>query len=311
MRFGILSGCLWGFDTVILSIALSFGAYIATPDAIAAAALLSSAFHDILCALWMFVYMALKRKLKDTWKALKTKNGLIVVLAAILGGPIGMCSYVLAIENLGPGLTAIISSFYPAFGTFFAALFLKEKISGKQVLFLFIAIGAIIAMGISAQTTLVSENATYGLIAALTCVVGWGSEAVLLSYAMRSSFLSNEISLQIREITSAIIFLCIVLPFFRVFEIAVKLTCTLNTAVIALAAFVGVASYLNYYRSISQVGASRAMATNISYSAWAVLFGLLFLGHVPTGIEIVCCFVILVATILAASDWNELFHRTK
>ena len=42
MRFGIASGFLWGLDTVILGIALTMGAFIGTPEAIAFAAIASA-----------------------------------------------------------------------------------------------------------------------------------------------------------------------------------------------------------------------------------------------------------------------------
>ena len=84
---------------------------------------------------------------------------------------------------------------------------------------------------------------------------------------------------------------------------------SLATGYIALAGLAGAASYLFYYKGIAVIGASRAMALNISYSAWAVLFGLILLGAVPTISTIICCMVILVGTILAACDWNELFGK--
>ena len=46
MRFGIASGFLWGLDTVILGIALTMGAFIGTPEAIAFAAIASAFMHD-------------------------------------------------------------------------------------------------------------------------------------------------------------------------------------------------------------------------------------------------------------------------
>lgn len=49
------------------------------------------------------------------------------------------------------------------------------------------------------------------------------------------------------------------------------------------------------------------MALNISYSAWAVIFSLLLLGAVPTLLQVVCCIVILIGTVLAATpDWKDL-----
>lgn len=73
----------------------------------------------------------------------------------------------------------------------------------------------------------------------------------------------------------------------------------------------GTCSYLFYYKGISVIGAARGMALNISYSAWAVLFGLILLGTVPGPVEIVCCIAILCGTILAACDWGELFGTKK
>ena len=52
------------------------------------------------------------------------------------------------------------------------------------------------------------------------------------------------------------------------------------------------------------------MALNISYSAWAVIFGIVLLGAVPTVLEVVCCVVIIVGTVLSATpDWLSLGIR--
>lgn len=305
MSFCFISGALWGLDTVVLSIALSFGAFI-TPEALAAGALISAAFHDTFCAIWMFCYMAIKKRLSKTWEALHTKQSRVIMVGAALGGPIGMSAYVYAISTIGPGLTAIISSFYPAFGTLFAALFLKERIRPYQVVSLFVAIFAISYLSFDTAELSLGQSALPGIIAAFLCVIGWGSEAVLLAYGMKESTLTNEAALHIRESTSALLYLVLVLPLFGMSGLATKLVLTQNTAVISLAALFGTASYLFYYKGISKIGASRAMAGNISYSAWSVVFGVVLLGHIPTLTEIICCVVILAATILAASDLSEL-----
>lgn len=56
-------------------------------------------------------------------KACCTRHGLVVVVAAVLGGPVGMTGYLTAIENIGSGYTACISAFYPAFGALLAVFF--------------------------------------------------------------------------------------------------------------------------------------------------------------------------------------------
>lgn len=311
MKYGLMSGCLWGLDTVILGIALTMVPFIGTAEAIALGAIVSSALHDVFCALWLLLYMGVRGRLKDTLAALKTRSGKVVMLGALLGGPLGMTGYVIAINNIGAGYTAIISSFYPAFGTLMAVLLLKEKITAGRLIALFVALCGIIAMGyLSADTTVVGDP-TIGLIAAIVTVVGWGSEAVLCAWGMRDDAVDNETALQIRETTSAIVYLFVILPIFGAWMFTWSALPNVGVGVVALAALAGTASYLFYYKGIATIGAAKGMALNISYSAWAVLFGLILLGSVPGPVEIICCVAILCGTILAACDWKELFSRGK
>ena len=115
-RYGIFSGVLWGLDTVVLAIAL---AMIPFAD-FGQSALAGAVLHDVACAVILLAYMAIRGRLRDTVKALRTRPGKSVIAAALLGGPIGMSGYLIAIDNIGPGLTAIISTFYPALGTLLA-----------------------------------------------------------------------------------------------------------------------------------------------------------------------------------------------
>ncbi len=311
MKYGLTSGLLWGLDTVILGIGLAMAPYIGTAEALALAAIVGAALHDVFCAIWLFLYMAVKRRLKDTLAALKTRSGKVVILGALLGGPIGMTGYVTAINNIGAGYTAIISSFYPAFGTVMAVLLLKEKMTFKQVIALCVALAGIIAMGYLSADTTVTGNAVIGLLGAAACVIGWGSEAVLCAWGMRDDNVDNETALQIRETTSALVYLIFVLPLFGAWAFTLSAFPSMATGIVALAGLAGATSYLFYYKGIFVIGAAKGMALNISYSAWAVLFGVILLGAIPGPIEIICCVAILCGTILAASDWKELFSRTK
>ncbi len=310
MKYGLLSGLLWGLDTVVLGIGLSMAPYIGTAEAIAFAAIASSFLHDAFCAVWLWIYMAVKGRLKDTLAALKTRSGKVVILGALLGGPIGMTGYVIAINNIGAGYTAIISSFYPAFGTVMAVLLLKEKMTWKQVIALMVALGGIVAMGMLSMDSTVPGNPVVGLIAAAACVIGWGSEAVLCAWGMRDDAVDNETALHIRETTSALVYAIVVLPLFGAWAFTAHAFPSLATGVVALAGLAGAVSYLFYYKAIGRIGAAKGMALNISYSAWAVLFGLILLGTVPGVVQIICCVAILCGTVLAASDWKELFSRT-
>lgn len=309
MKYGLFSGILWGLDTVVLGIALSMSPYIGTAEAIAFAAIASSFLHDAGCAIWLMIYMGAKRRLKDTLAALKTRSGKVVMLGALLGGPIGMTGYVIAINNIGAAYTAIISAFYPALGAFLSFVLLKEKMDGKQIASLVAALVGVMAMGYISAGDSEMGNATLGLVGALLAVIGWGSEAVLCAWGMRDDAVDNETALQIRETTSALVYGIVVLPLFGAWGFTASAAPSLATGVIALSALAGTASYLFYYKGISVIGAAKAMALNISYSAWAVVFGFVLQGTVPTPATVFFCVLILAGTVLAASDWSELFGR--
>ena len=228
------------------------------------------------------------------------------MLAALLGGPVGMSGYLIAINNIGPGYTAIISTFYPAFGTLLAFLLLKERMRPGQIIALLVALAAVAVSGWSSDAP--TGSALLGVLGALGCVVGWGSEAVLLAWGMRDDAVDNETALHIRQTTSGLAYLVVVIPVSGSFHFAIReAAVSTATGVVALAALTGAASYLYYYKAIDTIGASRGMALNISYSAWAVVFALVLQRTVPSALQIVCCVVTLVGTVLAATpDWRDL-----
>ena len=66
-----------------------------------------------------------------------------------------------------------------------------------------------------------------------------------------------------------------------------------------------------YYKAISQIGASKSMALNITYSAWAVVFSVIFLGDhsLLNPVTIICTIVVLVFGILAGADYKDLLKQ--
>ena len=301
MKYGVLSGMLWGLDTVVLAMALALIPFAGSPDAPLTGAFL----HDAASAIILLVYMAVRGRLRDTLAAVRTRSGKAVMLAALLGGPVGMSGYLIAINNIGPGYTAIISTFYPAFGTLLAFLLLKERMRPGQIIALLVALAAVAVSGWSSDAP--TGSALLGVLGALGCVIGWGSEAVLLAWGMRDDAVDNETALHIRQTTSGLTYLIIVIPVSGALHFAAGATISTATAIIALAALTGAASYLFYYKAIDTIGASRGMALNISYSAWAVVFALVLQRTMPSALQIVCCVVTLVGTVLAATpDWREL-----
>ena len=80
-----------------------------------------------------------------------------------------------------------------------------------------------------------------------------------------------------------------------------------------IAAFFATLSYLCYYKAISRIGASKSMALNVTYGAWAIFFTVVILRDtsVLTPMTIFCALVVIVCSILSAADFKELFGKNK
>ena len=106
-------GLLWGLDIVVIVVALALSPFLDTKEAIFLSPFISTFIHDFFSSIWMLGYMGVKKQYKNVLRALKSKSGKYIVLAALIGGPVGMTGYVLSIKYIGASYTAIISSLFP------------------------------------------------------------------------------------------------------------------------------------------------------------------------------------------------------
>ena len=314
MIYGISAGILWALDTVILGIAMSKSIFISNESAIILAPFISAFLHDFFSAVWATIYNLLHKNLNNVFNTLKTKDGLYIMLAALIGGPVGMTGYIMSINYLGASIGAVASAIFPAIGTVLAYFFLKEKVKWYQWIFLFISLIGV--YGVSYSPELNIKNMGLGILGTFMCAFGWGIEAVILAKSMKNPNVKNEYALQIRQTTSAIIHGTVILPIVKGWNFTGKLIINNNDLVILiilLAAFCGTFSYLCYYRAISKLGASKAMALNITYAAWSIVFTVIILHDksVLTPITIISATIVLVFGILAATNINDLFKKKK
>ncbi len=308
MKFGLGAAITWALDTVILSIALANAAFFSTELAIALAAFVSTFLHDACSAIYMWIYMGVKRQLGNVKRALFSKAGKWMLLASILGAPIGMTGYVLAINNIGASYTAAISAFFPALGAVLSYFFLKEKMKGYQWVGLLICLTGVAVLGYSPDES-VPGSWPLGVAGALVCTFGWALEAVVMAYCMKGLDIGDEHALLIRQTTSMVTYALIILPVLGGWIVAVDVISTSAMPVIALSALLGTVSYLCYYKAIVRIGAAKSMALNITYSAWAIPLSLLLLGTMPTSTGVVCAIVIILGSIMASTDVKHLLSR--
>ncbi len=304
MIYGLMSGILWGLDTVLLGVALAMTPFVSTEQAIFLAPFVSTFLHDFFSSMWMLIYTVSRRELGKTFKAARTRSGRFIMLGALLGGPVGMTGYLLAIKYIGPAYTAIISALYPAMGALLSYVFLKEKMKPISIMGLFISILGIVALGYAPGGEV--ANLGLGFVFAVVCVIGWSSEAVICAYGMKEDEITPEQSLQVRQLTSAVVYGFLIIPVVKGIKFTMGVIPTSATGMILLTALAGTASYVFYYKGIHKIGATKAMSLNITYSAWSIIFGIILLGNAVDVKSIICCIMIMTGSIMAAGDLKEL-----
>ena len=308
MFAGIIAGVTWAAETIILGIALAMSPFVSTEQAVILAPFASTFLHDAFSAIWACIYNGIRGNLPGVARAIKTRSGKFVALAAVIGGPVGMTGYVLSVANMGASIGAVASAIFPAIGAVLAYFFLKEKMSWYRWIFLIISLAGVYGLSYSPEVNI--RNFWLGFVGTLMCAFGWGIEAVIIAKCVQDDAVTDEIALQIRQTTSAIVYGIIVLPLMKGWGFTVSLFSGTGwlIPIIAIAALFATASYLFYYRAISQIGASKSMALNITYSAWAVVFTLIFLRDtsVLNPITIICTLVVLIFGILAGADYKDL-----
>ncbi|WP_421786857.1 EamA family transporter [Gardnerella sp. DNF00753] len=330
MKYAFLSGFLWGIDTALLAILTTFLSYNSSTNSVIFVGILGALLHDAVCAIFMWIYISTRKKWHKTLEILNKPRILaLIIVGSLLGGPLGMSGYVLAASNIGAGYAAAISAFYPAVGTVLSALILRERLSAAKYSAFALALIAVSALGYFScaqdAQSYVNSNTILGLAGAILSVVGWGSEAVVCAWATRQKSIDDEIILHIRQTTSAFAYVIIAIIAI-VSSIFVSSTVTstgtsavtstglesyisLNTSSLQsfkiagmaiIVGLLGVSSYLCYYRGIAKVGASRAMAANVTYAAWSMIVTAIISCTMPSVLAWICCITIMCSTVFVA-----------
>ncbi|MBQ1233578.1 MAG: DMT family transporter [Clostridia bacterium] len=314
MITGILAGVTWALETVILGIALGMSPLVSTEQAIFLAPFVSTFLHDACSALFMVAYNLIRGKGRELLGVFKRSGLKWLILASAIGGPIGMTGYALAVNHMGASVGAVASAVYPAIGTVLAYIFLKESVKWYQWIFLICTLLGV--YGLSYSPGIQVENFWLGLLGAFMCAFGWGIEAVILAKCLKDPSIKNEYALNIRQMTSALIYGLLIIPVLGGW----KFTAGLFTGhmgmlliTVAIAALFATVSYLFYYKTIAKVGASKAMALNITYTAWAIVFTVIILRDlsVLNPFTLLCAAVVVVCGILAATDIKVLLEKRK
>jgi drug/metabolite transporter (DMT)-like permease len=243
-----------------------------------AAPLAVAALHDGFAAAYVNLFNLLRRRLPLLLATLRTRAGLVVCAAALLGGPFAMSGYVLGISFAGAAYAMAITTTFPAVGALLAALFLHERVSRRGAIGIAVSIAGAIVVGYTPPAD-TPPHFYLGLALSALATVGWGAEIVLVAASMRSApSVDPAIANGIRQLASVTVYAVVVLPIVGGWVIVGEVAGAPSMAVIAAAALAGTLSYLAYYTATRRIGVSRATPLNVTYALWGVVLGVAFFG---------------------------------
>lgn len=289
MRKGVLSGILWGINAVLLGIATS-----KSVCAILLIPFISTFINDFLSFVSTEIVCIVDKE-RSLFSQINLKNDRLLVLAAILSGPIGMTGYVLSITYMGSSIGAIASAIYPAIGCLLSRIFLKDRMTKKQVIALIICSISIYCMSFTPDTNVI--NFFLGLLGTIACSLGWGMEAMLVSKA--NSQLSTLSILRLKYFCSSIVYIILLCFICRIDEIMSFMSTSFLFSLFA--AIAGLLSYKYYYEAIDEIGPAKAMSCNMTYVAWSTIFSLCIYQNFSeySILSYICIITILISGIIA------------
>ncbi|QGY41879.1 EamA family transporter [Pseudodesulfovibrio cashew] len=304
LGLALFSGIGWGFDSVLLS--LSFAATVLTEEAYwLLAPLTVGALHDLFSAMWLLLINTATGRNRELVRTMRSKIARPVILGALFGGPMAMSFYMLGVKFAGPAYVIPITALYPAVASVLAAIFLKERILPRAWAGLALCVVGGVVIGYTPPEGALGSDFYLGIGCALLATIGWGLEGVLATSGM--DLLDPAVALNVRQLTSASAYLLAILPLAGGYVLlGPALTDISINWIFPTAALAGALAYLCWYRAMNMTGVSRAMAINITYSLWGILFSALFTEVDITSNIIIGALLITTGMVMVVGDPREM-----
>jgi drug/metabolite transporter (DMT)-like permease len=329
----VLSGICYALYTSFVTVGASKGPwpdfYLLDGNAIIIPILvgaLTSAVNDTVSAVWCLIIAAIKGKLGDFVRSIRTKPGMVMVVCALCGGPIASTAYLVAIPYAGFA-AAPITALCPAIGAILGRILFKQQLNARMVVGVFTCVSASIIIGSGAFAADAPPNMLLGCLIALIAAFGWGLEGCVAGYG--TTLIDYEIGITIRQTTSGLSNLIILVPLLSIMAGNIGFTPELIGKAVSsgpamifflISGFCAVFAYSLWYKGNSMCGAALGMACNGAYSFWTPLFmwlvcGLLFKMEAyeapPSATAGIGAIVMFVGVCLIAFNPLELLGRKK
>lgn len=212
----LMSGFLYGGYTAFMTQGMATGVWVDYYGGTGVAAGLSAfglvytlsavgaAVNDVCSAVWTLIYAAIIGRLGDFGRSLKTKPGRILIVAAIIGGPIASTAYVVGLQMAG-SIIVPIAALNAAIGAIIGRMIFKQPLTKGMFGGIVLCFAAAVLIGSTGMSfgEGFSGEMLLGMIAAFCAALGWGIEGAVGGYAC--SMVDTEVAICIRQCTSGIV----------------------------------------------------------------------------------------------------------
>ncbi len=248
-----------------------------------------AAVNDICSGVWSIIYAAIIGRLGDFARSINTKPGRILMLAAVIGGPLATTAYVLGLQMAG-SIIIPIAALNAAIGAIIGRVIYKQKLSGGMVAGIVICFAAAVLIGSTGfgGGTGFSGQTVLGMVAGLLAALGWGIEGAVGGYAC--CMVDYEVAIVIRQITSGIangVILVTILSLIGgdglgsgIALVGQALTDAPSIWLFVIAGVFASFSFKFWYKGASMCGAALGMGCNGTYAFWGPVWCLVVCGMI-------------------------------
>ncbi len=307
---GITVGIAWGLDTVLMG-------YVGGSDiykSFELSPLVAAFFHDSFCFMWIALVLAFGKNLKEVFSLFKYKKGRAAAVAALVGAPVGMSAYLLAVKYASAPYASSISVIYPGVGAILSYFILKEKLSARSILGIAISLFGSFMLGFNPSSD-VPSTFFLGIAFACVAVLGWALEGVMIGFAMKHIKGEDDVNpmpqqfLCLRYLVSMLSYGLVVLPLVGGYPVASTVVSSGTVFYYAGIAILGATTYLCWYKAVDLIGAAMGTALNSTAALWSIIFSALIFGKHITFSLAFWGAVIVLGVFIFAVDPKSLFGK--
>lgn len=255
-------------------------------------AALASGINDLFSGVWSLVVCAKNGQLGDLLKTIKSMPGLVMILCAIIGGPIASIAYVVALNSAtaagNPGVIVPIAALNCAIGAVLGRMFFKQELQAHKILGIIVCLVAAAIIG-GASLAAIGPEALIGCVFALLAAFGWGFEGCVAGFG--TALINYHIGITIRQLTAGVLELLVAFPLLAVIGgsiseiplLAVAAFTDPSLIIFILSGLFAMPAFSFWYKGNSMCGTALGMACNGMYAFWGPFFIWIIMGVLGIG----------------------------